>query len=702
MISKNHSVLLLALAAAGCSSDDDDGGPTFPPPQPVTTYVGFERNFQDAFGNPVQVGSLMRGDAVFASNGFSVIANADEGLSLDYVGNAYQASDTSALLQTVRVLGRVRDRGGSDAVFRLDRDRDISRGIDPFDMTTLVAPKSTAVAHGAGLLIVADSGDPLVKVWGTAAAGNVAPFFTSSVPAAAWDVAYDESNDRLFAALVDGTIAVFDDFVAAQPAAQSRLVVPSTDGSTQSSTSLRGILHRSRDGADELVVTDIGVEGSDAGSDGSVLFIDGASSASGPTAPSLVLGGAAAGLRDPSDVAIAPDGRLSVTDPAVRRILVFQPIGGQARYQASPVLSTFVLSPNGISTGNGLAFEPIDAERLSGVSDIDDPAVALDGLVATTSPAGLNGELLRLAADLQSAPDAVFDVGSPILAATLDVQGDAHVAVNGGLAVVNRFAKQRGTGLDVTFEPSRDRTVTLVLDILNPAPTFVDPRTVEIDDLADFWIVSDPGVPGVFLLGRNIGPTGGSTRVLEAGFVAGTIEPWGLDYDFASDTLYVAVTSGAVYVYENFRRSPGDLPDRTITPADAIGATQVSTELRGLVHDAERDLLILADVGDTSGMANDGALFVIEGASTASGLTAATMVVEGSSTSLDQPLDLAWNGSTLWVADNGSGAILRFDDFLTLDGNVAPAAQLALPDVTSVDLNPSYLTPTSGGSILED
>ena len=55
------------------------------------------------------------------------------------------------------------------------------------------------------------------------------------------------------------------------------------------------------------------------------------------------------------------------------------------------------------------------------------------------------------------------------------------------------------------------------------------------------------------------------------GLLGGRQRAPGLDYDFGSDTLYVACSSGAVFVYEDFVAVPGDLPDRTITPGDALG-----------------------------------------------------------------------------------------------------------------------------------
>ncbi|MEM9380425.1 MAG: hypothetical protein AAGB93_10800 [Planctomycetota bacterium] len=698
MVTKLLLPAALGSLLAACSSDGGSGPPDTG--APLTTYAGFERREVSFFGDPRNIGSLLRGDRNFVSGSFSVIAFADEGLDLDYFGNAYQAADSDRLSNTVRILGRVRDRtvAGGTAVMTKALDRDIGFTFDIFNPTapnntTLQQPKGVAIAHEAGFMIVSDAGDSGVKVFGTAAEGNVPPLWISGTPSRTWDVAYDPLDDRLFASMEDGTIAVFDAFVETQPAAESRVIVPSADGVNQSSVELRGIVHRDARGADELIVTDIGVEGAASGADGRILFLPNAGTATGPTTPTLTISGSRTQLVDPSDVVVAPDGRLRVADPTPGRVSIFNPLSGAARYEFSPVVTTSV--PN----VSGVMIEPPSPQRMGGASDVDDPATPLGPLVVTTRPSGANGALLRVPDDLLSAPVATFDVGPDVAGVAMDAVGDAFVAYSGaGVAVVNRFAKQRGVAMDTAFNESRDRVIEVVPLPFTPPETFVDPRMVEVVERTDQVLVADAGFPGVFVVGRTAGDEAVQIRILRVGFDVATNVPSALDYDPASDTLYVAGSSGAVFVYDRFSASPGELPDRTITPSDLFGATQVSVDLRGLVHDAERDLLILADVGAASGAA-DGTLFVVEGVSAASGLTPATVTISGAATLLDEPLDLAWNGSTLWVAENGGGALLRFDDLLMQSGDVAPNATLALPDVFSVELNPEALSPATGGSI---
>ena len=97
----------------------------------------------------------------------------------------------------------------------------------------------------------------------------------------------------------------------------------------------------------------------------------------------------------------------------------------------------------------------------------------------------------------------------------------------------------------------------------------------------------------------------------------------------------------------------------------------------------------------------DGAIYVFEGVSNAAGgLLAATRIVTGAATGLDDPSDLAWNGRNLWVVDEANETISLFEDALTLDGNVAPLATRVEADVRSVEVAPAAVAPTTGGSIL--
>lgn len=703
-----RTLLLSTALAAGCSSSDsNDGAQAAFTGDPVTTYVSqrrINRATQPPFSDLPEIPSVLRGDKDF-NRSFDVLSNLQDGtqggIALDYFGSLYSAdidqnfsdNKTGVLVSWSQ---RQRTVDGGTAVFSAGFDRRIGGFFTGF-----AEPRNVAIAHAAGLLIVSDSGASDIKVFGTAATGNVAPLFTAAsaaTPIAPWDVAYDEGGDRLFASLVDGTIAVFDDFALNRPAVATRIIVPSTDGANQATTSLRGIALDPRFAGDRVVFTDIGAE--NAGRDGRVGAIDLASTASGLTDATFV-NTSAAPMRDPVDVVVTADGRLRVADLQANRVLI---LGSFALASPLSMAPPTVELRRDVDRPSSIAVEPVNPDRQVGqVGDLEDPAAPLAGLVVTVDPGAGDSTILLLDEGLVDAPERTLDFGAKLQGVTVDSLGDVYVGTSaagvGSVGVINRFVTQRGTGLDLAFDDSRDRLLQIFPGIFIPEPSLEDPIDVDVDETRDLVIISDPGFPRVWMFGRTAGMVAEAAAFLEEGFVAGTALPGGLDYDAPSDRLYLAVSNGTIYVYDDFATNPGTMPDRVITPADALGTTQISTSIREVLYDATNDVLFATEVGGTSGVSDDGAIYVFEGASTASDLASATRVISGVSTGLDDPAELAWNGSTLWVVDTANEAILRFDDALTLDGDVAPTATRAEPNVKGVELAPAAVAPSSGGSI---
>jgi hypothetical protein len=165
----------------------------------------------------------------------------------------------------------------------------------------------------------------------------------------------------------------------------------------------------------------------------------------------------------------------------------------------------------------------------------------------------------------------------------------------------------------------------------------------------------------------------------------GTGTPWDSDYDPLNDTLYVAQTNGSVDAYDNFSVDLGSNGvSRTITLIPA------ATNLHAVRYDQRSDTLILSDVGLAADAA-DGALLALEFASTASGDTAVTKRVAGPLTGLGNPVDIAFDGADLYVAEkaNAGGAIQVWRNFLTdtsLTGSVAPSSSVATVNPESIVL----------------
>ena len=110
------------------------------------------------------------------------------------------------------------------------------------------------------------------------------------------------------------------------------------------------------------------------------------------------------------------------------------------------------------------------------------------------------------------------------------------------------------------------------------------------------------------------------------------------------------------------------------------------------MHEAATDRLILSDVGDAA-VASDGRIYVIDNASTAEGVTSLRLEIAGASTMLGNPVDLAFDGSSLFVAEKSNNQLQRIDGLYTLEGmvNAEADAVLSFTAPESIALSPDYL-----------
>ena len=178
-------------------------------------------------------------------------AGNNEGVEVDRFGNVYQAGDGDNG-PSIRIISQLYARPENAGTFDPDLDREISG-----DQTGLVAPKGLELAEDAGLIIAADFGDGDLKVFD---ASDERQRFARSHDRAGHArlgrIVYDPATDRLFAAITDGTVAVFDDYLQDYGAdGPDRVITPYRDGD-KISDNLHGVAYDS--GSDTLVVTDVG------------------------------------------------------------------------------------------------------------------------------------------------------------------------------------------------------------------------------------------------------------------------------------------------------------------------------------------------------------------------------------------------------------------------------------------------------------
>jgi hypothetical protein len=619
-------------------------------------------------------GSADAGTSTLRTASWGEIASFDggtnEGLAFDRGNNLVQAGDGSVV--ALRTFCDPVSASSYDAM----RDREVMGAA-----TTLMNPKGIAMAHAAGVVLVADVGDGTVKAFGAAAAGDVAPLATLTLPTSAWDLHYEEEADRLFLAMTDGTVGVIDGFEAGGWAGPvDRVITPVDSGGTAIGTNLHGIDYDAA--TDTLVVTDVGAANAaaspDFASDGSIYVLAGASSADGMVEPIRVIEGPATQLGNPVDL-VLDGGDARIAEKAGGMLLVFRDVMSGTSGDIAPDWWAMASAPESLAPMP----EPLSMDN---PTDIVDPTTPTLGLYVTQNPAvgsPESGMVRRVSKNLASdamAFDATVASGENITFAT---SGDAWMtfddgATSGGIAVLNRVATRMGGTLDTGM----DRTIT------GPNTGLVAPKGIEVVDRLGIVLVADFGTGATDAAVRVFSAcAAGDVAPLAVVDTAGS-RPWDLDHDIASDTLYAAFTDGTVGVYENFSMDLGaGGPDRTITPTD--GTSQVSVNLHSIRYDASTDSLILADVG-LAGDATDGALFTIGFAATADGDTPVEKEVSGILTGLGNPVDIAYDGRDLYVAEKANGAVLVYRDWLyTAGGPVVADDSLLMTAPESVVLAPA-------------
>lgn len=336
----------LALSACG-GGNSADGGTTGGATTGGTTG-GATGNLYIAFDGGGDVGST----DIYAANLGSRVGGFNTGLNEGI-------ADNSGTLNAVGVIGgQATLRRFPDFAARAGGSFDLAQD-DSFQYPAIRAPRGIAVAGLTnGQLIVADApaattGEDLTSVPSLhllTTVVNLAPptlLATISVSTASgrtWDVAYDAFVDRLFAAMTNGSVAVYDNFVSRATLAgigsgsavtPSRLITPGvvTGGvSAKTSVNLHGISYNRA--TNQLVVSDVGDAASD--SDGAIYVIDAASTASNAAvgggaaivSPSREIRGASTLLGNPVDVLLRSDGNLYVAEKlnGGGQILVFNGI----------------------------------------------------------------------------------------------------------------------------------------------------------------------------------------------------------------------------------------------------------------------------------------------------------------------------------------------------------------------------------------
>ncbi len=649
----------ISLAACGGNSSRNN---SVTPPEVRTDPILVMLNGSTNKGLINRLDSDLNVEARFSSGG-------NEGMAQDLLGNVYVADDTTtpSSFQTIHLAAQREDSSLTDPA--LERD------IDAPGSATV---KGIAVAHEAGLLFAANVGGNSIEVFGTAAGDMAQPLASTALPANCWDLAYNETLDILFLAMTNGTILVVDDYVAGGFDATAARTITPGDGSSISN--IHGIAYRAA--TDTLVVTDVGDAA--VADDGKVYVISNASSASGMVTPDRTIAGPATMLGNPVDLILDGD-KAYIAEKSNDAILVYNNIFSGASGDVAPNKTVASVKPESLVQ--------IRTPSLGDdVSDIDDSSVTINGvLVSSNAPLPGDPDVVVLDTDLTTV-QRDFTVGESLESVSVNQLGDVYLTADDGanldgrIVVVNRLATERDGEM---FSLSRDRIVS------GAATTLVSPKGFDVADEAGLLLITDNADPAVKVFGAQ---SGGNAPPLFSTTL--TVPPWDLAYDPDQDRLYVALTDGTVAVFDDYVANEGaDDADRIITPAIGGSAVAAPTNLHGIVYVADSNALIVSDVGSGANP-TDGKLYVIENADRAEGNTNVSVNIDNGdgttvgNTQLGNPVDIAFDGSSLYVAEKSQDQVLRFDNILSSPGgDVTPDASYAQTKPESVVLLPDYLAP---------
>ena len=525
--------------------------------------------------------------------------------------------------------------------------------------TGLVTPKGVEFGPDSTIL-VADTGAAAIKAFGTADNGDVAPTFEVTdlgTSEAFWDMHYVGGNaDVLYAAGTNGEVQVYEDFSMVQgQSGPDRTIIPVENGN-KVSVNLHGVAIV----GSNLFLSDVGDPMNAA--DGQLFRIEDPADADGDVEVAQRIQGGDLGNPVDLEVRDANPDTLWVVEKSNDKLLRYRP--------------PLILDPN---------FGLIDSFDIVKPESV---ALATNGrLIVASNPDGID-------------TDAIFELevplmGAPTIGAQIDRIGSitsvqSVVLADSGNAFVTFDGPPPSNGGGVFSVPglieiAGDGQVDAITSrIWGPATNIVQPKGATLNAAQDRLFVADIGDSTIKVFDAA---TFGDAAPLFVIDDLGGGAVWDIDYDDASDLLFAAGIDGTVRVFEGALADMGASgPTRTITPTDDQDMV-LGVNLHGIHYDALTKFLILSDVGDVMSDA-DGAIFIIADGDSVDDNTAVTASISGDMTHLGNPVDIAFDGTHLYVAEKAQSRVMRFNDVLMLTGanNKAEDVFIEVPNPESVQL----------------
>ncbi len=337
-------------------------------------------------------------------------------------------------------------------------------------------------------------------------------------------------------------------------------------------------------------------------------------------------------------------------------------------------------------------------------------------LFATLNPADLeNDAIITLTPDLSAMAPSFADFADPVTSVqSMDFTSDgvAYVTFDaadgaGGVTALSGLTDMMMMDDDMAMDDDMMMSteeammdddmamdddmmmVDMMAPIIGPNTGLMAPKGIKVIESLGIAVVANFGAGSIVAFPLDASGDVEPAMVIDN---VGEGSVWDVYYDESTDILFGAGTAGDVLVYESFSSDLGvSGPARVIAPSNADGE-KVTINLHGIHYVEDLDTLIVTDVGAADD-ATDGHIYVVSSVSEANGNTPADIHILGPESMLGNPVDVAWDGSGLYVAEKANDAVLYFPNLLDNTGmfDSTPGAVLEASKPESLAILPSMM-----------
>ncbi|ASJ70785.1 hypothetical protein [Granulosicoccus antarcticus] len=665
----------MALTLSACSDNDDDSSNMDTDTGNTDMSIPTGR-FAIAMNDGQSAGSVSVFSPDLATMSQTLATGANQGLSATSDGTLYQNADTAGS-EGIRAINRAAYRADMDSFGANDR------------IIGSTAGKGLFALPAMGLLASCDITDDQadLKFFSTTAGEQAQAVSSINLPASCWDGFHSESEDKLYLALTNGTLAVIDDVsqldltgsVTLGEDAISRLITVIGDDGVQQSINFHGV--SAENGT--VLVSDIG--SADSASDGALYVfsddgtLDGEVTATPIAGPATLLG-------NPVDVVLL-DGNAIVAEKSNDAILVFNGVSELSGDIAPSYQMAFTKPESIVSLGMNETIQDtsdiVSGDSVSRLLVSQNPGPQQD-----TGTGADNDNVGRIAVIEEPSVTGVADTGLAISVASvtgdpgqqsfrtleniqLDSSGNGYVVfdITDGTTVTDKGILAINGAANRDNTDNNSNNYDRVIGGANSGLT--SPKGIEVVGEQGALIISDTGSDSVaaslVVLSTN---AGSDAMPMFTVMDTGDATIWDTDYDAANDRLYAAGTGGDVLVYDNFFAMGASA---TPTRSFRIAADGVTSNIHGIVHDEATDTVMATDVGDAAS-ATDGSFYIIDTASTATGVVTPVATIAGPLSMLGNPVDIAFDGSSVYIAEKSNDRVLVYRNVSALQGTMDQAA----------------------------